>query len=484
VPALQAAWELSEKPGIERLVELFETNDARIEYTYLLLGSVVRSLHDIHALEFAPTNADRLNDSLNSVFRVCQAYGANDVIPPLLLKLVDLHKLCRNHIEAARSQLTLLSYVPCGYDPLPPTMAGQRYPTGFAFHNAKLLECLDLFEAASYDELALETIDFIVEKIVRPFKYDDVMPMLRKREAKLLEKIARSERVFSSYFFVAFYGAGFDRYYRNRVLVYRRRPMELTHFRDEIAAQFGGAAVVGADPPTEQQADGDGLFIQILPLVPVFEQEVSDPFYAPSSGTLRYHVDFALHRSPSVFRFERLYIIEKGNAQYLNQTYFFTTEPFPSTSYRLEIDQESTIVRTLSPLESAIVLGRRVNVEIALDVQYFRHFLKGAEEPPADRVSKFTRALADDLQLALTNGIQQYAATFLTQDYIRQHPDRIPLLNVLAGTIKDQLLLVEEALHVDDRFAPSELRITHDAAFQAFHGLMAGLGPIVGLSRM
>jgi hypothetical protein len=164
MPALLRLWELAGKPGLERVAELFETNDERMEYAYLLLGSVVRSLRDMHALEFAPKNADRLNNPLNSVFRVCQASGANEVIPPLLLKLVDLH------IEATRSGPTLVSDVPCEYDPLPPTISRQEYPMAFAFHNAKLLDCLNLSEAVHFDELALEMIDFIVEKIVKRFK--------------------------------------------------------------------------------------------------------------------------------------------------------------------------------------------------------------------------------------------------------------------------------------------------------------------------
>jgi hypothetical protein len=477
VPALQALWEMSESPRLAILADLFEIDDPRMEYTALLLGSVVRSLRDIRALEFAARNADQLNDSLNSVFRVCQEYGASEVIAPLLLKLVELHKLCGNHLEAARSALTLLAYIPCGYDPLPATMIGEEHATALSFHTAKLMDCLGLFEAAGYHELALETIDYMVESIVKPFKYDDVMPALRKREAKLLETIATSERVYSSYFFVAFYGAGFDRYYRNRVLVYRRSPMEFEQFKEELSAQFDGLAIIAADPPTEEQADGNGQFIQALPLVPAFEGELDDPFYSPNSGTLRYHVEFALHRSPSMFRFERLYIIEKGNAQFLNQTYFFTSEPFPSTSYRLEIEPERTVVRNLSVLESSIVMTRRLNLDIALDIRYFRNFMKGPELPVADRVVKFTEALSEALEIAQTNGIRSYASQFMDSVYAKRHPDHVPLVGLLAEAVKEQLFLLGEALSVNDRFVPAELRNAHDAASQSYDELVAALGP-------
>jgi hypothetical protein len=70
VPALQALWVLADSAQLD----LFVTDDPRLKYTYGLLGSVARSLRDFATLEFEPRSDDRLNDGLNSVYSVCQAY--------------------------------------------------------------------------------------------------------------------------------------------------------------------------------------------------------------------------------------------------------------------------------------------------------------------------------------------------------------------------------------------------------------------------
>jgi hypothetical protein len=62
------------------------------------------------------------------------------------------------------------------------------------------------------------------------------MPFLGKKEAQLLDTIVKTERAYSSYFFVAFSGSGFDRYSRNRVFVYRKHPIKLSARRASLSS--------------------------------------------------------------------------------------------------------------------------------------------------------------------------------------------------------------------------------------------------------
>jgi hypothetical protein len=105
--------------------------------------------------------------------------------------------------------------------------------------------------------------------------------------------------------------------------------MELTQFTEEITAQFGPTAIIGSDPPTEEQANGNGFFIQILPVYPTFNDEVDNPFYIPNNGNFRYHVDFALHRRPKVFCFERLYSLKKRECSIFKSNLLFHTRSIP-----------------------------------------------------------------------------------------------------------------------------------------------------------
>jgi hypothetical protein len=199
---------------------------------------------------------------------------------------------------------------------------------------------------------------------------------------QLLDTIVETYRASSSWFFVVFSGSGFDLYSRNRVFVYRKRPMGLFAFTDEIGAQFSQVRIA-SEPLSDHVIDDDQMFIQILLLEPALPERVDNPlpsrFCSPPQSA-RVQVRACRHSR------ERHRTIPQPNLR-------FATESFPSASYCIEVAEE--------------IIGRRVNFDFTLNVHDFRHFLHLHFDRPAERMVKFLNALSNAIQVAQATDIRQ-----------------------------------------------------------------------------
>lgn len=462
LPLLKCFYPLSKEPGFIRIQSLFPPTDSKLKNFNALFSNVVQWMHDFRTMEYLAKNQDQLTDAVTKVVKVCQQTTDRDIQPKLLLKLVDFHSKCQNYVEAASAMLRVLDFIPCDYSKRPAYFE-VKCETGIDLHKALLKRCIDMYAKGNYDELGLEVIERAKANVVYPYKFYNFMPELLNMEAKLYARIATTERTFSNYYFVGFYGNGFDYYYRNRCFIYRKQFNPNESFRDELALRFPDAIIDSREVSSEMMSGG-GMYIRVVPVEVARPQEVEDPLYVPEdTNRLKYLIDYELHKGAKIFRYESS--SDQLATTRIVQCLFFTEESFPSPSFRLEVDPRKIIARYLSPIENATMLLRRLDFEISVDTYFMDSLHENNQEMDPLRMSKFIMKVGSAVDSALNGPIAGCFNAFLKENTASLDPQAVAKFK---DAVQRHIHVLETALTLNERIASSSMRDMHNLSMTNF----------------
>jgi len=509
-PALQGLYDMSKRENFISLLELFDIQEPAIleneEGKNFLnqFKKLVQCFQDINTIEIGIRNEDRLGEAISTIIFTAFDVENYEILPPLIEKLVTLEETCKNYLEAGEAILLALRLVKPDLTPAPTFMdVNKKFEdgltqlgidplpmTGLNFHLAILTRAIDYFNQAKMEEYAMALLEE-ARKLCNENHFYDQLPDIAEREATIFKAISGLDRVFSNYYFVGFYGGGFDDYYRHRSFVYRRSFfVQTTAMMSEMQEKFPGA-VIDKEPPTEENINSpDGMYIQILPVNPSPPEEIDDQFYRKDVDLPKYLITFGDNRAPSVFRYEKS--IKDKSKKYINefagifleQYYFVTSASLPYIITRCEIDTTKTVKRQLSPLENAIICMNRKNEELKINNFVFNRVLQklqrtGENTTDGGAMSSFAMSLNGTVNAAVNGGNTMYTEAFLSDQYKQENPQDEEQMLKLRYSFKEQVEALEKGLEIHEQLVDDSFRGLHITIVEGFKNMKESLQPII-----
>ena len=474
LPLLRSVDKLSKEKGFLSLQRMFPRTDVKLQRFNEQFYNVIRWVYDFRNLEYLSRNQDQLTDAVTKIVKVCEQTTDRDIQPKLLLRLADYHTKCQNYVEAAEAMLRVLDFVPCDYSKRPPYFE-LKCETGVEVHRAVLKRCIELYAKGNYEDLGLEVVERAKAQVVYPYKFFNFMPDLLKLESSLYSRISSSERTFSKYYFVGFYGTGFDNYYRNRSFIYRKTYNPNESFRDELNLRFP-EATIDTRAPVKNVVEGPGMYIQVMPVEIARPQEIENPFYLPEdTHRLKYLVDFELNKGANIFRYEADIGADQATKG-MDQCFFYTLESFPSTSFRLEVTLRKTVLRRLNPLDAAALKLGRLNFKFAVETYFFTFLYENEQEIDPMRLSKFTMELGTAVETALNGALAQTIDAFLKHGSEATHdPDGNGSYRRFREALKAHLKAIEDAHVINEKIVSLSMRDMHNMSTRGLEKLKEDL---------
>ncbi|OHT01318.1 hypothetical protein TRFO_31857 [Tritrichomonas foetus] len=495
---LVAAYELSHYPNFFFLVEFFENIesfrnlDQKSFSFFIQFKYIISALNDIAVFsdnkDVLIQNSENLTDAINTVIKICKDAGSESILSKLILEQTQLHLSAENYLEAANSYMSLIDHIPCNHEPVEKMFQIDEALTGIEVHINVMLKCIDLYTKASYEELGLEVIKRLKNEVIRKFKYFELMKKVNEKEAELLQRISSEERNFSNFFYVRFFGdIPNEHYQKNKMFIYRRSDkvnlkamiMELSHKFPKCKIDF--------KPPKDENA----TYIQVIPVSISWEEEVENPFSRQkiNLNARKYIIKYQIFKKVNVFRAERFLsigqepqsqqqhqLLQRRNTyrskiknpgthfpQALEQVFLFTKQSFPGIATRFEIDQSKTVVRVLSPIDSAILLVRRRSLKLMIDIQHIKKLFDSGSKY-LDLIEQdgcfnlFEQGMSKVVDDLASGQILWFVETFIkgrisSPAIVNNNPKKI---TALKDTIKELLTIVYNGINVDESIQGEE----------------------------
>jgi len=381
-----------------------------------------------------------------------------------------VHLLCEQHlnngnfIEAGHTLLMHISMLLWSDDKLE---AKQGFPseTSTARKSRLMLRAIDYFDQGKCWENAIglckELSDVYETNLYDYTKLSDVL----RRQAAFYEKITGTERLYSYYYRVGFYGKGFPASLQGKEFVYRGFELErVMEFTSRIQAKFPNAEILKSNKAPEKDIlDSDRQHIQIVQVAPVPSEDVkvkfanrnvsarvSDYYANNNINTFKYNIPLKRDKTKKgVNEFADLWIAE---------TYLTTHYSFPTILRRSEVIKRWEVVK--HPIEIAIETCDSKNKELSIFVKQF-----GGPDSKESSQS-FTMTLSGVIDAAVNGGVKNYKEAFFTQVYKDSNPDKVnsndEKIEALKKAMQEQEKIIETALKIHDKICQPQMRALHD----------------------
>ncbi|XP_071543136.1 dedicator of cytokinesis protein 3 isoform X3 [Panulirus ornatus] len=382
-----------------------------------------------------------------------------------IYKLHDLHVPAGNFTEAAFTLQLHANQLSWTQRML---HADHLYPAQTETQRKELIymKIIDNFDKGKCWEQGIPLLEELATQYrTRLFDYQKLSDVL-KRQASFYEKILSGKRYDHEYFRVGFYGLGLPLFVRNKVFIYRGLEYEqIGAFTQRIQTEFPQAKMLSHNtPPDDSIRSSDGQYIQIcavktLPEAnPMFEgAEVDERIlkYYSNNHVRRFVYDRPFYRGPADKdnEFKNLWI----------ERITYTTEfELPGILKWFEvIDQR---VDQLCPPEYACETVERNNKQIRQISLHYR-------ANPQDNIQPFTMRLQGTIDAAVNGGIAKYQDAFFGPDYLVMYPENADHVNRLKVLLSEQTMILEGALDLHGRIAPSANQPLHRRLVEVFEGL-------------
>ncbi|KAK8389640.1 hypothetical protein O3P69_008971 [Scylla paramamosain] len=297
------------------------------------------------------------------------------------------------------------------------------------------------------------------------FDYQKLSEVLR-RQASFYEKILSGKRYDHEYFRVGFYGLGLPLFVRNKVFIYRGLEYEqIGAFTQRIQTEFPQAKMLSHNtPPDDTIRSSDGQYIQIcavkaLPEInPLFEGvEVDERIlkYYSNNHVRQFVYDRPTHRGPA----------DKDNEfknLWIERTTYTTEFELPGILKWFEVVDQR--MEQLCPPQYACETVDRHNKQLRQIIIHYR-------ANPQDNIQLFTMRLQGTIDAAVNGGIAKYQDAFFGPDYLVVYPENADHVNRLKVLLSDQTMILEGALDLHGRIAPSANQPLHKRLVEVFEGL-------------
>ncbi|EGF98551.1 uncharacterized protein MELLADRAFT_40818 [Melampsora larici-populina 98AG31] len=346
-------------------------------------------------------------------------------------KLVNFHASCGNYVEAGLAMRLHSDLHSWDLETVVEAMPELALPKQTAFRRKEsgIQICKELQE--QYEHVS--------------FDYERLSEVLA-HQSSLYQKIVKSERYFSEYFRVAFYGLGFPPSVQNRQFVYRGYEFEkYAEFCDRMNNKHPNAQIIRANVVSSdelQYAEGQYLHITKVQAEPDRNSIIFTNLEVPNAVRQYYE-----NNATNTFSYTRPFSKEEMPnldpvMMWVEKTFLVCEDAFPTVLQRSEVLEIRFL--EISPIENAILITDQKTRELdTLQRRYLALSKTGG-----------TKLNTNPLSMAL-NGA-----------YLAQNPDQQETVLLLRQAIDNQTAVIDEGLKLHQALCPPEMKTFHSTLYR------------------
>ncbi|EGC34574.1 hypothetical protein DICPUDRAFT_34798, partial [Dictyostelium purpureum] len=298
------------------------------------------------------------------------------------------------------------------------------------------------------------------------------------QEAEFYEKILNTERFFSEYFRVGYYGKKFPVSIQGKEFLYKGFELErLPDFTQRILSKFPDAELLKTtSEPTVEIQNSDGQYLLITIVNPSNQEEVEKRQKQIILGTPNNSKNYIKRNDVNVFVYSKPF--EKASGAVLTSNnkfgdlwiknhFLFTHSSFPTIHRRAEVIKKQVV--DLSPIENAINSVFTKNEELD-------EMVKKYEKNPQLNLNPLAMALNGMIDAAVNGGISLYKEAFY--QVAEAYRPQKQFLSKLSSELTRQSNILECGLQIHSKRCPDELRGLHEKLESFFPKLQSEIESI------
>eukprot|EP01132_Coremiostelium_polycephalum_P005856 gene5856-7285_t len=286
-----------------------------------------------------------------------------------------------------------------------------------------------------------------------------------RQQGTFYQKINDSpDPVFEEYFRVGYYGKKFPVSIQNKEFIYKGNEYErLADFISKLVEKWPSAELLKTTeipPQTIMDSDAQYLLITSVSVSNMAETQkrqsinITPDSFTTTKKRLPHRVQqFNARNKVNVFLYSKPF--KKSNTKSQNEfedlwimnLYLICDKSFPSTERRSLICERRQI--ELSPIENALNTVVQKNEELLSRIDKY-------QANPQETLSPLTMTLNGVIDASVNGGISRYE-TFISDEYLKTHPDYKQYAELLKSAMDQQLIVVEQALKLHGTLRPPEM---------------------------
>lgn len=299
------------------------------------------------------------------------------------------------------------------------------------------------------------------------FDYERLSEVLA-HQSSLYLKIVKTDRYFSEYFRVAFYGQGFPPRVQNRQFVYRGYEWEkYAAFCDRMHNKHPNAQIIQSDSiSADDLAYAEGQYLQITRVI-AEPDRTTIVFKNPevSSSVVSYYE----HNATNTFSYSKPF--NKDNVDnsdtvrmWVEKTFLVCEDVFPTVLKRSEILEIRVL--EISPIENAIMITEQKTRELE---SLRRRYLALTKTSHAKlNTNPLSMALNSIVDTPAKTGIPAFRNAFLNPAYLEEHPNQHHPVQMLRQAIDHQTTVINASLQLHQYLCPPEMKAFHATLHKFF----------------
>eukprot|EP01132_Coremiostelium_polycephalum_P009687 gene9687-11888_t len=292
------------------------------------------------------------------------------------------------------------------------------------------------------------------------------------QEVEFYEKILGTERFFSEYFRVGYYGKKFPVTIQGKEFLYKGFELErLSDFTGRILSKFPDAELLkSTSEPTPEIQNSDGQYLLITIVNPSSIEEVEKRERKIIEGTPNNSRNYLKRNDVNVFVYSKPFEKSSGTSTnnnnkfgdlWIKNHFLFTDSSFPTIHRRAEVIKKTHV--DLNPIENAINSVSGKNDELD-------EMMKKYDQNPQLNLNPLAMALNGSIDAAVNGGISLYKEAFFDKSHLIKEKD---LISKLATLLRKQVDILEKGLIIHSIRCPEELRGLHEKLESFFPKLKA-----------
>ncbi|KAJ5071525.1 dedicator of cytokinesis [Anaeramoeba ignava] len=399
------------------------------------------------------------------------------MIPRYIRMLYNLNQQFNNSIESGNTLLLYSELLPWSSQKIEPKEFGFPRETSEERKQKIIKLAVGCFNRGQAWESAIKYNRELANYFeFTKFDFTNLQQSLKK-ELELFRNLVNDSRVYPSYFRVGYYGKGFDddKYIdlKDSEFVYKGELLErVSEFIEKIRLKYPGS-IIGTDDPSQEQKEGEGMYIQVAALAPSSIDEVNG-FESQIDSKIPYQViQNKENTNINVFLYSKPFRKDKSLKNefkdlWLRNEYLILEEPFPNVRRRLRSVEKK--IKILTPIQNAVNTTENKNIELMNKIFHYKTHQN-------ENFNPLTMSLNGVIDAAVNGGVLKYQQAFFIDEYLLENPNDEPLVFRLKLALKKQQEVVEEGLKLHNTLVSDEFRPLHSKLTKMFRELKRQLAP-------
>lgn len=396
--------------------------------------------------------------------------GRSGIYVHYVHKLVNFHAAHGNFVEAGLALRLHADLHDWDLNTMVEAMPELSLPRQTAFSRKETLyfRILNFLSRGKAWESGIQICKELQEQYERiSFDYERLSEVLA-HQSSLYLKIVKTDRYFSEYFRVAFYGQGFPPSVQNRQFVYRGYEWEkFAAFCDRMHNKHPNAQIIPSQAiSTDELAYAEGQFLQITRVVAEPDRSTV-VFKNPevSNSVVSYYENNATNTFSHTKPFNKDNVDPSDTVRmWIEKTFLVCEDAFPTVLRRSEILEIRVL--EISPIENAILMTEQKTRELE---SLQRRYLALTKTTDAKlNTNPLSMALNSIVDGPANTGIPAYRNAFLDPSYLEQHPNQSQPVQILRQVIDNQTTVINSCLQLHEFLCPPEMKSFHATLHKFF----------------